>query len=110
MVVFVLKTAIREVFAFLADTGWRKTLRFLPGPELPSNAVGLLHALVTGVWTHIVTLIPWHVRTGAKKWRELEPADPDSGLHFNFSQWWSSARTGRAVSGRTARSTRRSRG
>lgn len=68
-----------HVFKFLSQTGWNKTLSFLPGASGKEGVyawldrvTGLTHAYVTGVWTHILTLVPLYVifhaiRTSAGK-------------------------------------------
>ncbi|CAD7947826.1 unnamed protein product [Amoebophrya sp. A25] len=53
-----------HVFEFLKGTGWKKTLQFSPDVVAQSSKfldhiTGLTHALVTGVWTQVVTIIPW---------------------------------------------------
>lgn len=50
-----------HVFDFLAHTGWKKTLRFTPPgtPAIVDHVVGLAHALITGLWTHVLTVTPW---------------------------------------------------
>ncbi|CAD7924959.1 unnamed protein product [Amoebophrya sp. A120] len=83
-----------HVFKFLQQTGWRKTLRFLPEklnlPDVCDHFVGLLHAFVTGVWTHVVTVIPYYLVLCAYWTALCSPAAPTGSSTGNEASGTSS--------------------
>lgn len=88
-----------HVFTFLSGTGWKKVLNFLPAISSSGKSkiescldhfVGLSHAFVTGVFTHIVTVIPWYcylrlVEFSARSSANEAAVDPVLCLLLTFS-------------------------
>lgn len=93
----------KHVFDFLSQTGWKKTLSFVPRSstntssilysleELADHLVGLLHAFVTGIYTHVVALIPWFCclkLVDASARSALDPSSLDATLCFMLAISW----------------------